>query len=111
MSSHEDFLRDALGFSSDAGYADPSARREQVNLELLVHGLTPAANGHSGESPAVSGKLVESFRERMRLQFRAELFNAWNHTQFQQFANAINTPAFGTWNDTEPPGSIVSTGW
>jgi hypothetical protein len=43
------------------------------------------------------------FGERLRVQFRAELFNALNHTQFQQFANTVNTPAFGTWNSARAP--------
>jgi hypothetical protein len=41
--------------------------------------------------------------ERVRVQFRAELFNAWNHTQFQQFSNVVNSPAFGTWNSARAP--------
>ena len=43
------------------------------------------------------------FAERFRLQFRGELFNAWNHTQFQQFSNVVNTPAFATWNSARAP--------
>jgi hypothetical protein len=46
------------------------------------------------------------FVERVRLQFRAEFFNAWNHTQFQQFANLVNTPAFATWNSARAPRII-----
>ena len=30
--------------------------------------------------------------------FGTIFFNAWNPTQFQQFANNISTAAFGTWN-------------
>jgi hypothetical protein len=70
MTWHEDFLRDALGLSPDAGHFDPDARarrREQVNLELLVQGLSPATNGRNGRDSTLPGKLVESFRERMRL--------------------------------------------
>ncbi len=43
------------------------------------------------------------FTERTRLQFRMELFNAWNHTQFQQFDNVINNPTFATWNNARAP--------
>src|SRR4051812_42502579 len=67
MITHEDFLRDALGFAMEARPADPEARklrREQVNLELLVHGLSPATSSQNGHGPR---KLVDSFRERMRL--------------------------------------------
>jgi hypothetical protein len=44
--------------------------------------------------------------ERARLQFRAELFNAWNHTQFQQFSNNMNSATFGTWNSARSPRII-----
>jgi hypothetical protein len=36
-------------------------------------------------------------KESARLEFRTELFNAWNHTQFNQFANTVNSPTFATW--------------
>jgi hypothetical protein len=42
-------------------------------------------------------------REPARLQFRAELFNAWNHTQFNQFNNTVNNPTFGTWTSAMSP--------
>ena len=47
--------------------------------------------------------------ERMQLQFRAEAFNAWNHTQFQQFGNTASTPTFGIWNSARA-GRILQFG-
>ena len=41
--------------------------------------------------------------ERYRLEFRAEFFNALNHTQFTQFVNTINSPTFGIWNSARDP--------
>jgi hypothetical protein len=48
-------------------------------------------------------------RERMRLEFRTELFNAWNHTQFTNFQNSINSPTFGIWNSARA-GCTVQSG-
>jgi hypothetical protein len=41
--------------------------------------------------------------ERTRLEFRTELFNAWNHTQFLQFDNTLQDIGFGTWTGARPP--------
>jgi hypothetical protein len=38
-----------------------------------------------------------AIRERARLEFRTELFNMWNHTQFNQFNNTVNNATFATW--------------
>ncbi|MDX1982356.1 MAG: TonB-dependent receptor [Bryobacteraceae bacterium] len=47
-----------------------------------------------------------SIAERMRLEFRTEIFNLWNHTQFNQFDNTVNNPTFGTWRSARPPRII-----
>ena len=44
--------------------------------------------------------------ERARLQFRAELFNLMNHTQFNQFNNVVNNPTFGTWTSARAPRTV-----
>lgn len=44
-----------------------------------------------------------SITERAHLQFRAEMFNAWNHTQFNQFNNVVNNPTFGSWTSAMSP--------
>jgi hypothetical protein len=43
------------------------------------------------------------FSESSRLEFRTELFNAMNHTQFNQFDNTVNNPTFGTWRSAGAP--------
>jgi hypothetical protein len=47
-----------------------------------------------------------SITERARLQFRTEMFNAWNHTQFNQFNNVVNNPTFGTWTSAMAPRTV-----
>lgn len=47
-------------------------------------------------------KLAEPFR----LQFRAEAFNVFNHTNFQIGHNAINDPAFGQAGGTADPRNL-----
>jgi len=41
--------------------------------------------------------------EEIRIEFRAEAYNAWNHTQFNQFDNVINNPTFATWTTARAP--------
>ncbi len=41
--------------------------------------------------------------ERTRLQFRGELFNLWNHTQFLQFDNTFQDAGFATWTSAQSP--------
>ena len=44
--------------------------------------------------------------ERRRLQFRAEFFNALNHTNFGLPQNSIDSPAFGTITSAAPAREI-----
>jgi hypothetical protein len=44
--------------------------------------------------------------ERARLQFRGEIFNIWNHTQFLQFDNTLEDLGFGTWTSAQNPRII-----
>ena len=41
--------------------------------------------------------------ERSRIQFRGELFNVWNHTQFLQFDNTFQDAGFATWTSAASP--------
>lgn len=42
--------------------------------------------------------------ERVKLQFRAELFNALNHTNLGTPNRFVNTPQFGTITEAATPG-------
>ncbi|HJU10842.1 MAG TPA: hypothetical protein VJ728_08190, partial [Candidatus Binataceae bacterium] len=44
--------------------------------------------------------------EGTKVQFRAEAFNALNHTQFQLFGNVLGTPTFGLWNSAREPRTL-----
>ena len=45
-------------------------------------------------------------REGMRLQFRGELFNAFNHAQFGLPTSSVVSPTFGLINSARPPRLI-----
>ena len=45
------------------------------------------------ETPWLGGK---SFGEKSEVQFRAEFFNAWNHTQFSALDTTFGVPGFGS---------------
>jgi hypothetical protein len=44
--------------------------------------------------------------ERFHLQFRAEAFNVFNHTNFLIGENRLNTPNFGQAGGTNPPRNL-----
>src|SRR5919202_3405029 len=48
--------------------------------------------------------------ERMRFQFRAEFFNALNHTNLGTPNRFVNTPQFGTITEAATPGREVQLG-
>ncbi|HSU68016.1 MAG TPA: hypothetical protein VLJ39_14160, partial [Tepidisphaeraceae bacterium] len=69
MSSNGLDLSTALGLVPDAAQPDARARqlrRREVNLELVVHGL-PAVDGDDADFSALADRLLDGFRERMRL--------------------------------------------
>ncbi len=41
--------------------------------------------------------------EKIQFQFRGELFNVWNHTQYLQFDNTLQDVGFGTWTNARDP--------
>ena len=45
------------------------------------------------------------FSERWRLQFRAETFNAWNHSNLANPNTGVTSGAFGTISSQDPPRS------
>jgi hypothetical protein len=55
------------------------------------------------EMPWVGG---DSFGEKSEIQFRAEFFNAWNHTQFSSLDTTFGVPGFGSAVATRGPREI-----
>jgi hypothetical protein len=45
--------------------------------------------------------------EHMKFQFRAELFNAFNHTNLGTPDRFVNTPQFGTISEAATPGREI----
>jgi hypothetical protein len=45
--------------------------------------------------------------ERMKFQFRAEFFNALNHTNLGTPDRFVNTPQFGTISEAATPGREI----
>jgi hypothetical protein len=41
--------------------------------------------------------------ERLRVQFRAEVFDVWNHPNFGQPGNVVGSPGFGRITNTRFP--------
>ena len=68
MSSNGLDLRDALGLGADGKPTGAGNRllRREVNLELVVNGL-PAVDGDDPEFTAMADRLLDGFRERVRL--------------------------------------------
>ena len=84
----------------------------ELNLSLAVASVTIQAPGELGNPSRtpVSGShfintdfsVIKHFpiREAIRLDFRAEFFNLWNHAQFGLPAPDIQSPTFGVVNST-----------
>jgi hypothetical protein len=51
----------------------------------------------------VSLARIFALGERRRLEFRADSFNAWNHTQFMAFINTMGGNDFGHWDTARSP--------
>lgn len=54
-------------------------------------------------TPWFAGNL---FSEEARIQFRAEFFNVWNHTQYSGLGTTFGTPSFGRVVSVRPPREI-----
>ena len=44
--------------------------------------------------------------EKLRVQFRAEMYNAWNHTNFYQPNTSFGDPNFGTITGANPARDV-----
>ena len=78
---------------------------EDVFREYADH--DPSLQTSSKRPPAPVNLQFRATREFLKLQWRAEMFNAWNHTQFQQpNGNAGDGANFGRISATLPPRLI-----
>ena len=78
------FTLPAVGTFGNAG-PDTIRQPGVNNWDLSVY--------KSFETPWLGGK---SFGEKSEVQFRAEFFNAWNHTQFSALDTTFGVPGFGS---------------
>ena len=97
---------DVVGDPFPAGFERGGTQRLALNRDAFA---IPARGtfGNSGRNiirdAALNNWDVGIFKnftvaEKFRFQFRTELFNTFNHTQFQRFVNNRSSPAFGVWN-------------
>ncbi len=62
------------------------------------------------DAAIIKDTTVGGLREDATLQFRAEFFNLWNHSQFNQPGNAFGGANFGVITSSAVPGRILQFG-
>ena len=62
------------------------------------------------DAAIIKNTVVGGLREGATLQFRAEFFNLWNHSQFNEPGNAFGGANFGVITSSAVPGRIMQFG-
>jgi hypothetical protein len=62
------------------------------------------------DAAIIKNTIVGGLREGANLQFRAEFFNLWNHSQFNEPGNSFGTGTFGEITSSAVPGRILQFG-
>ncbi|MEK7403489.1 MAG: carboxypeptidase-like regulatory domain-containing protein [Acidobacteriota bacterium] len=93
-------------FNIDAGFERNASRQLGSNIRTLKSRFSGVrADGlNQWDLSAIKNTNIN---ERLRLQFRAEFINSWNHVQFDAPNTSPSSTAFGTVNaDTQLPRTI-----
>jgi hypothetical protein len=87
----------------------PSSSAAIANPALRTYGSLPRnafrGPGRTNLDLAV-GKMTPIFREKLNMEFRAEFFNIFNHTQFANPSTNISSSLFGQITTTFEPRII-----
>jgi hypothetical protein len=87
----------------------PSNAAAMANPALRTYGSLPRnafrGPGRTNLDLAI-GKMTPIFREKLNMEFRAEFFNIFNHTQFANPTTNISSALFGQITTTFDPRII-----
>ena len=73
-------------------------------------GIISCCSQNNWDFAIIKNTTVGGLREDASLQFRAEFFNLWNHSQFNPPVNDVNSPIFGQITTSSVPGRILQFG-
>ena len=62
------------------------------------------------DAAIIKETVVGGLREGANLQFRAEFYNLWNHSQFNEPGNGFGGATFGEITSSAVPGRILQFG-
>ena len=73
-------------------------------------GIMSCCTQHNWDFAIIKNTKVGGLREDASLQFRAEFYNLFNHSQFNPPVNDRNSPIFGQITSSAVPGRILQFG-